>query len=180
MFTLDIAAIGRTIVVGSLSYVSLIVLLRISGKRTLSKMNAFDFIVTVALGSSLATMLLSKNSFFEGLTAFTLLIALQFIITWLSVRSTKFRSFVKAEPRLLFFQGSYIERALTFERVTQDEVVAAIRSQGAAQLEDIEAVVLETDGSMSVLQRAQGGYSTALQGVVSPDTSTMSEQKMNG
>lgn len=51
----------RTLVVGVLAYVSLVVFLRISGKRTLSKMNAFDLIVTVALGSTLATVLLSKD-----------------------------------------------------------------------------------------------------------------------
>lgn len=51
--------IVRVFVVGSLAYVTLIVLLRFSGNRTLSKMNAFDFIVTVALGSTLATILFS-------------------------------------------------------------------------------------------------------------------------
>jgi uncharacterized membrane protein YcaP (DUF421 family) len=51
----------RTLVVGVLAYVALVVFLRISGKRTLSKMNAFDLIVTVALGSTLATVTLSKE-----------------------------------------------------------------------------------------------------------------------
>ncbi|MEZ6111860.1 MAG: hypothetical protein R3C99_12705 [Pirellulaceae bacterium] len=51
----------RTLVMGVLAYVCLIILLRVSGKRTLSKMNAFDLIVTVALGSTLATVLLSKD-----------------------------------------------------------------------------------------------------------------------
>ncbi|WP_231362619.1 hypothetical protein [Thioalkalivibrio sp. ALMg9] len=51
----------RTLVVGVLAYVALIVFLRLSGKRTLSKMNAFDLVVTVALGSTLATVLLAKD-----------------------------------------------------------------------------------------------------------------------
>ena len=64
----------RTLVVGVLAYVSLVVFLRISGKRTLSKMNAFDLIVTVALGSTLATVLLSKDvALAEGALAFALL-----------------------------------------------------------------------------------------------------------
>ncbi|MDQ3844263.1 MAG: DUF421 domain-containing protein, partial [Bacteroidota bacterium] len=54
-------SIIRTIVITVLAYALLIFLLRTSGKRTLSKMNAFDFIVTVALGSTLATVMLNKN-----------------------------------------------------------------------------------------------------------------------
>lgn len=53
--------IGRVLVVGGLAYAGLVLLLRLTGKRTLSKMNAFDLVVTVALGSTLATILLSKD-----------------------------------------------------------------------------------------------------------------------
>jgi uncharacterized membrane protein YcaP (DUF421 family) len=64
----------RVVVVGTLAYVALVVLLRASGKRTLAKLNAFDLIVTVALGSTLATVLLSKSvALLEGLVAFILL-----------------------------------------------------------------------------------------------------------
>ena len=77
-------SLARTLVVGLLAYTVLIVFLRISGNRTLSKMNAFDLIVTVALGSTLATVLLSKDvALAEGALALGLLISLQFIITWL-------------------------------------------------------------------------------------------------
>ncbi len=55
------SAMGRTVVVGVLAYLALVLLLRVSGKRTLSKMNAFDLVVTVALGSTLATVLLSTS-----------------------------------------------------------------------------------------------------------------------
>ncbi len=70
--------IGRVIVVGTLAYAALITILRISGKRTLTKMNAFDLVVTMALGSTLATIVLSKDvALAEGVVAFALLAALQ-------------------------------------------------------------------------------------------------------
>lgn len=79
--------LGRVVVVGILAYAALVFFLRVSGKRTLTKMNAFDLVVTVALGSTLATVLLSKDvALAEGLIAFAVLIALQFAVTWLSVR----------------------------------------------------------------------------------------------
>ena len=82
----------RLLVVGSLAYVGLVGFLRLSGKRTLTKMNAFDLVVTVALGSTLATVLLSKDvSLSEGLLAFTLLSALQYAVASLAVRSQRHR-----------------------------------------------------------------------------------------
>jgi uncharacterized membrane protein YcaP (DUF421 family) len=72
----------RVVVVGTLAYVILVLLLRVTGKRTLSKMNAFDLVVTVALGSTLATVLLSKDvALAEGVVAFALLVLLQYAIT---------------------------------------------------------------------------------------------------
>lgn len=158
--------IARTVIVGVLAYTALVALLRVSGKRTLSKMNAFDFVVTVALGSTLATILLSKDvALAEGVTAFTTLIVLQFIIAWLSVRSAAVRKIVKSEPRLLFHQGEFLDSALKYERVTREEVISAIRAQGYPLLDHVEAVVLETDGSFTVLCLAQGQRATALRGV---------------
>ncbi len=148
------SAMGRTVVVGALAYLALVVLLRVSGKRTLSKMNAFDLVVTVALGSTLATVLLSTDvALARGVLAFALLIGLQFVITWLSVRSSAVRGFVKAEPTLLVHEGRLLKGAMRRERVTEDELLAALRSQGVAAVEEVEAVVLETDSGFSVVKR---------------------------
>jgi uncharacterized membrane protein YcaP (DUF421 family) len=155
----------RVAIVGTLAYVALVLLLRVSGKRTLSKMNAFDLVVTVALGSTLATVILSKDvALVEGGTAFALLVGLQFGITWLSVRSASVRRLVKAEPTLLLYQGSVLPDQLRRSRVLEDEVYAAIREQGIAALRDVAAVVLETDGSFAVVSRPQGPV-TSLRGV---------------
>ena len=148
------AGLGRVLVVGTLAYAALVFLLRVSGKRTLSKMNAFDLVVTVALGSTLATVLLSKSvALLEGVLAFALLIGLQLALTWLSVRSERLQSWIKAQPALLVHNGRFLDGTLRRERVTQEEVRAAIRAQGAAALEEVDAVVLETDGSFSVLKK---------------------------
>lgn len=156
----------RTLIVGVLAYVSLIIFLRISGKRTLSKMNAFDLIVTVALGSTLATVLLNKDvALAEGALAFALLIGLQFVVTWTSARSRRVRQFVTGDPLILLFRGEFLPAAMRRARVTEDEVRAAIRSAGLASLFDAEAVVLETDGSFSVVRRGGGNGRPSLDGV---------------
>ncbi len=158
----------RVLVVGVLAYFGLVLLLRISGKRTLSKMNAFDFVVTVALGSTLATILLSSDvALAEGLLAFALLIFLQFAVTWLSVRSSSFQSFIKNEPRLLFYEGSFLQDATRAERVSREEVEAAVRQQGLASLEKVGAAILETDGTVTVVPRTALGQRSALSNVAS-------------
>lgn len=157
----DLPAVLRTVVVGVAAYGALIVALRVSGKRTLTKWNAFDFVVTIALGSVLATALTSSQvSVAQVVTAFVVLIALQFVITWLSVRSRLVRRWTKSRPRLLLRHGRFDERALKEERVTRREVLAAVRGSGIGDLDRVAAVVLETDGSVSVI--ADAGAASAL------------------
>ncbi len=102
----DAAALARTVLIGIAAYAALIAILRVSGKRTLSKMNAFDFVVTVALGSTLATILVDTSvTLAQGALALALLVALQFAITWTSVRVAWVRRIVTGEPALLARHG---------------------------------------------------------------------------
>ena len=97
----------RVVIVGPLAYISLMLLLRASGKRTLSKMNAFDFVVTVALGSTLASIILTESvALVEGVAGLAMLITLQFVITWFSVRSETVARLVKDEPTLLYHRAT--------------------------------------------------------------------------
>ncbi|WP_029773623.1 DUF421 domain-containing protein [Pseudoalteromonas sp. TB51] len=163
MFFDDMQGLIRVLIIGVLGYVALVFWLRISGKRTLSKWNVFDFIVTIALGSILASVIITKSvALLEGMLAFVVLIGLQYFITWLSVRSSKFASLIKAEPTLLLSNGEYCAAALKSQRVTKSEIRAAIRGAG---IEDVAAVVLETDGSFSVLKQNNSGLNTALSDV---------------
>jgi uncharacterized membrane protein YcaP (DUF421 family) len=158
----------RTLIIGVLAYASLLLLLRISGKRTLSKMNAFDFVVTVALGSTLASVLLNRDiTLAKGAVAFALLICMQFAVTWSSIRARWVRRVVTGEPALMLYGGAMIPAALRRARVTPDEILAAIRGAGYDDVDAVEAVVLETDGSFSVIPaRGEGAAEhSALAGI---------------
>ena len=107
MLLQNAADLWRILVVGVLTYPALIAVLRLSGKRTLAKMNAFDLIVTVALGSTLATILLSRDvALLEGLTALVLLVALQLIASWLSVRWARSAACSSPSPHCCCATGS--------------------------------------------------------------------------
>ncbi len=145
----------RAAIVSVLAYAALIAILRVAGKRSLAKLNAFDWVVTVALGSTLATVLLSKSvPLLEGLLAFAMLVGLQWVVARLSVEWTWFSRVIRNEPRLLVRDGRYRHDAMNSERVTRAEVDSVIRAAGIGSLGDVAAVVLETDGSMSVIARS--------------------------
>ena len=159
----------RTVVLGVLGYAAMVALLRVSGRRTLSKMNAFDFVVTIALGSMLASVVLSRQvSLAQGVLGFAVLIGLQFAVTWVGVRVTWVRRVVTGEPALLFHRGEYLPDALRRTRVRKEELRAAVRSEGFADLRQVHAVVLETDGSFSVLPEPAHGATSSLDGVSPP------------
>jgi uncharacterized membrane protein YcaP (DUF421 family) len=152
MFFDSWSGLFRILIIGAAAYVALILMLRISGKRTLSKMNAFDLIITVALGSTFATVVLDKSvPLAEGVLGLALLICLQYAITWISVRSMEFQGLVKAAPTLLLRNGQYLDAAMRDERVTRAEIEAAVREQGIGDPSEAACVVLETDGTLSVI-----------------------------
>lgn len=158
--------IWRVVLVGVASYLSLVILIRVSGKRALAQMNAFDFVVTVALGSTLATILLSTDvSFLEGLAAIALLLALQVIVALLVQRSTRVRRVITSGPTRLLRDGRMDEDALRRHRVARADVLQAVRESGTGDLSTVAAVVLESDGKLSVIPRAQVGNGSSLEGV---------------
>lgn len=121
----------------------------------------------MALGSTLATVLLSKDvALAQGILAFLVLAGLQYILAWLGSRSGKLsrkvQALVKSEPALLVYQGRFLAEALRRERVAEMEVLAAVRGQGIGNLQEVEAVVLETDGSFSVVRKSGGAAAGSL------------------
>jgi len=152
-----------------LSYFGLIVFLRISGKRTLSQLNVFDFVVTVAFGSTLAnTILAPDTTLIEGLVALAVLILLQFVVATLSLHFRWFERLIKSAPRFLYRDGHYVEAAMRKERIRKEEILQAARSQGIAAMEQVEAVVLETNGKLSVIRRTDSPGVSALENVTMP------------
>jgi len=159
-------SILRVVAVGVLAYAGLVLLLRISGNRTLSKMNSFDLVVTVAFGSTLSTIIVNKNvSLATGLAALALLVLLQYVITWTSVRVRLFNAAVKTQATLLVRDGALLHDAMRRVRITEDEIRSAVRKQGHGSLDPIAAVVLETDGSLAVIATDKAGDRAALSGL---------------
>lgn len=135
MFYDYLTGLLRAVVAGTSAYLALLILWRVSGERTPAKPNAVDFVVTIALGSTLATVLLSKDiALVERVTAMALLITLQLGVAWSVSRSDRFEAMVKDQPTLVYRPGFLVG--------------------------DGQAIVLESDGTIGVLADVRGSMAT--------------------
>jgi uncharacterized membrane protein YcaP (DUF421 family) len=146
----------RVIFVGIIGYFTILGWIQIFGKRSLAKINAFDFLVTIALGSVLASLLLLKDvSVSEGLTAFLLLLGLQYIIATLHQKVPFVQKFTQAEPCIMFWKGQYQRNEMKRENITEENIRAAVRQEGIGNMSIVDAVVFETTGDMSVIENVE-------------------------
>jgi uncharacterized membrane protein YcaP (DUF421 family) len=151
IFFQDWYNVERTITLSIVGYAALFTMLRISGKRTLSKLNVFDFVFVVAVGSVFASMIISKDvTLIEGVAAMATLMLIQLVLAELAARFPKLERIINGEPTLLLSNGKFLPDALKRERVTEEEVRGAIRGEGVTRVEDVDAVTMENDGTLTV------------------------------
>lgn len=158
-------SVWTIVIAGVVGYVALLILLRTAGKRTLSKMNAYDFVVTVALGSVFGTVMMSSTvTIIDGIVGLTVLVALQWIVSKLYVRYKWFEEIIKGKPQLLYWRGDYLDDVLKRVRLARDEVHMALRAGGVSDHENA-AVVLETNGELTVISVKEDKFPQAMEGV---------------
>ena len=159
----------RIVIVALATYVIAVGALRIVGQRALAKMSAYDAIVTVAIGSLVAAIPLAGTvSIVDGATAILTYLLLQELTRWMQARFRPAHHLVRSRPDLFVWDGRLLDDRLHDERVSADEVRAAIRRAGFVSLEQVQAVVLENDGEWSVMPRSNARDLSALAGLVIP------------
>ncbi|CAM3663866.1 DUF421 domain-containing protein [Rheinheimera salexigens] len=143
----------RGMVLTTIAMFWVVVLVRINGLRSFSKMTNFDFVMTVAIGSLLASSSQSTTwiGFSQTLTAMAMLFVVQYITARIRKYSATFESLVQNKPVLLMQNGIILEAALIKTRVAKDDLVAKLREANVLNFSQVHAVVLETTGDISVL-----------------------------
>lgn len=149
-----------------LAYPFLIVLLRVVGKRALSKVSIFDFIITVTYGATLSSIITSDTvSFADGAVILAMLTLLQYLVAKLSVKSKRFGDLIKASPTFLYHSGGFNEELMGRHRLRIEDLRAKVRQQGMSSFEKVEAIVLEGDGSLSIIKKEDVTSKDALHGI---------------
>lgn len=147
--------IWHTLIVGTVGYCVLVILLRITGPRTMSKMTPLDFVIAVTLGSAFGRTITAVDvSLVQAVVALVLLVGVQWLLAMARARWRFMRRALDSPPVLLFYDGELQHNALRKHRLTEFDVHTAARSAGNGSLIDVQAVVLQQDGTMGVISRS--------------------------
>lgn len=143
----------RSLILGPMALLWIVMNVRVVGPRAFSKMTAFDFVITVAIGSLLASAATVETwpSFIQSLGGMSLLLGTQYAVSWCRVSSSLARSIISNEPQLLMRNGKFIDDTMKSSRVTRSDVYGKMREANAYSLADVSAVILETTGDISVI-----------------------------
>jgi len=130
-----------------------VMLVRVNGLRSFSKMTNFDFVMTVAMGSLLAgaSQSLDWSGFIQSLVAMAALFLVQYSTAKLRKISNKFENVMQNSPVLLMQDGEILHEALKSTRVAKSDLIAKLRESNVLDFSKVRAVVLKTTGDISVL-----------------------------
>lgn len=136
-------------------YIGLVIYTRLAGKRSFSKLSSFDFAITVAIGSLMATTILSKSvSLQQGLVGLGTVYLIQLVVAY-ARRFKVIRQLFDNTPTFLMKNGKILEENLKRCKVTKSDLKAKLREANVIQISEIKAVVFESTGDISVLHGAE-------------------------
>ena len=145
---LDLLAI---IITATGIYLAVIIFTRIAGKRSFSKMSSFDFAMTVAVGSMIATTVLSKSvSLWNGIIGLGAVYILQISVALLR-RYKVVKKMVDNSPLLLMDGKKILHENLKKARVSEEDLRSKLREANVIRLKEVRAVIFEATGDISVM-----------------------------
>ncbi|TDE15784.1 DUF421 domain-containing protein [Jiangella asiatica] len=129
--------------------------LRVSGKRQVTQLSAFELILLVTLGDLISQTVLQEDlSLTGGALAVATFTLLSILLSWVSWRFRRIRPVLEGEPTILIRDGSVDDKVLRYERLPMDDVLAAAREHGVRDLAEVDLMVLEADGTFSIFTRS--------------------------
>jgi uncharacterized membrane protein YcaP (DUF421 family) len=139
---------------GLIVYAFLICLLRMTGRRQIGQLAPFDLVLLLVLSNAVQnSMNGGDNSVIGGLISATTLVAVNWVVAYLTFRSKRLEHGVESRPRVIIHNGHVYRDVMSEERLTQSELEAALRTAGCASIHDVHFAVLENNGQISVRVR---------------------------
>jgi uncharacterized membrane protein YcaP (DUF421 family) len=144
-------------------------LTRAMGKKELSQLSTFEIILAVAIGDLIQQGVTQEDQSVTGaMLAVGTFGVLVLIFSYTSFKSPKARPVLEGIPVVVLRDGKPVERAMTYERITLDEVKEAARAQGIADLGEVQLCVLEPSGTFSFIKQEDAGSDDDQAGAQSP------------
>jgi len=140
---------------GIFVFFALYVLMRVIGRRELSKLEPFDLILLIILGDAVQQGLTQDDYSLTGaMLAIVTIAVLQVAVSFLNFRFPRLRPVLNGEPIVIVQDGKPIDRNLKRERLTLDDVAESARLQGIGSLDEVAWGVLETSGEISFIKKS--------------------------
>ena len=144
--------VGRILLSAVVIYISTILFTRLNGLRSYSKMSSYDFAMTVAIGSIIASTIMSKEPrWLEGMVGLGSVFLLQHTAGKLRQHLDWFKNAVDNEPILLMVNGTILDENLKIAKVKRDDLYAKLREANVLKIGQVQAVIMEATGDISVL-----------------------------
>lgn len=140
----------------AISFVTLLVLTRLLGKKQVGHLTFFNYVTGITFGSTTAEIIVNRQiTLLQGLSSLVLWSLLAFLIAWIGLRSVKAREILDGQPTILIKQGMILEKALAKQHLNIDDLSMLLRNKGVFSPEEVEFAILEPDGQLSVLKKEE-------------------------
>ena len=139
---------------GLMTYVLLLVLLRITGKRQVGQLAPFDLVLLLVLSNAVQNAMNGgDNSWTAGLISATTLVTINWLVGLLTSKSKLMEGFIEGRPQILIHNGKILQNVIAQEKITCHELMAALRAEGCANVSEVHFAVLENNGRITVVLR---------------------------
>ena len=146
------STLGETVASALLIFTVILIIVRVAGLRTFAKMSSIDFATTIAIGSILASVVMSgTTSVVQGIVGLVTIVAFQQVFAGLKFRSNAFEEATENSPLLLMDGTDFLEDNMRKAGVSRSDLIAKLREANVIHLSEVKAVILETTGDISVL-----------------------------
>lgn len=153
LFHFDVSA-GNLVFRAVVVYLSVLILLRLSGKRQLAQMSPTEFVAVLLISNAVQNAMNGgDNSLAGGIVLATALIVMSTLISFLTYKSEAFTVLFEGTPTLLIHKGKVVRKNMAWERLRESELKALLRRQGVHEIHEVETAVLESDGTFSITKK---------------------------
>jgi uncharacterized membrane protein YcaP (DUF421 family) len=143
-----IRIIGSTLAV----YLFIVIAIRLFGKKELAQLSVVDLVFILLISNAVQNAMVGPDStLLGGLVAATTLFVVNYMLKYLQYRFPKFGKIVQGDATMLVYQGKIIEAHMKRAKITNDELMEAVREHGVKSVKEVDLAIMEVDGSISVL-----------------------------
>lgn len=145
------ALVSKTVIV----YLFVLFAMRLMGKREIGKLSVFDLVVSIMIAEVAAVSLDLEEPFWKGIVIVLILVAMQVVVAFLSLKSHRLRELLEGRPTIMIQNGRIIDRAMRKTRYSMSDLLTQLREKNIANVGDVEFAILETSGKLSVFPKAE-------------------------